>query len=78
MSSNNQLIVTKKKEKFEVHLNSCVGNDFTPDKESLLKTFNSILHAIRFANNYCNEYPYVEYGTYVCPSCYKEIGEKEK
>ena len=69
MSANNQLIIIKKKNKFEVHLNSCVDNDFESSKETLLKTFNSILHALRFANEYCEE-EMIEYGTYTHPSCW--------
>jgi len=79
MSANNQIIILKKKDKFEVHENLCVDNDFESSKESLLKEFNSILEAIKFANEYCNEYPFVEYGTYVHPSCWeKELNRNKK
>jgi len=72
MSANNQIVILKKDEKFEVHINSCVDNDFKSSKKTFLKRFNSVLHALRFANEYCNEYPYVEYGVYTHPSCWEK------
>jgi len=68
MSSNNQLIILKEKD-FEVHENLCYDNDFEASKETLLKKFKTLKEAIRFANEYCNEYPYVEYGYHICDSC---------
>ena len=53
MSANNQIIILKKNEKFEVHENLCVDSDFESSEETLLKRFNSVLHALRFANEYC-------------------------
>ena len=50
MSANNQLIITKKKGKFEVHENLCVDNDFTPNKNTLLKSFPTLPKAIKYAN----------------------------
>ena len=68
MSSNNQLIILKKKQ-FEVHENLCVDNDFKSNKKTLLKKFKKFSDAIRFAKQYCDEYPYVEYGYHICDSC---------
>ena len=63
MSANNQLIILKNKEgEFEIHENGCVDNDFEPDKESLLKKRDTLIESIKYAKEYCNEYPYVEYG----------------
>ena len=61
MSSNNQIVICKKKE-FEVHENLCVDNEFNPNKNTLLKKFKTLIGAIKYANKYCNEFPYVEYG----------------
>jgi len=72
MSSNNQLIILKNsKGKFEVHHNLCIDNPFIPDKHSLLKTELNLVDAIKFSKDYCNEYPYVEYGFTVDDSCLK-------
>ena len=68
MSSNNELVIIKKRVRisnkfiYEVYLNLCVDNLFKPNKKTLLKTFKNILNAIRFAQKYCNEWPYIEYG----------------
>lgn len=69
MSSNDQLIILKnekrKKDKFEVHHDPCVDNVFIPKYKgykTLLKRFLTLIEAIKFAKEYCNEYPYVEYG----------------
>ncbi len=65
MSANNQLVVLKnKKEKFEIHINWCVDNDFVPSKESLLNVEEKLESAIKFANKYCNE-NMIEYEVYV-------------
>ena len=77
MSANNQVVILKKKEKFEAHINNCVDNDFESPEETLLKRFNSVLHALRFANEYCNEYPYVEYGYHIDDSCLEEKWKKK-
>lgn len=71
MSTNNQLIILKKGEYFEVHENLCVDNDFIPSKETLLKRLKTLVIAIRFANMYCKIYPGVEYGYYIKDSCLK-------
>jgi len=68
MSTNNQLIIIKKKE-FEVHENLCVDNDFEPSKDTLLKKFKTLKEAIKFANEYCNEWPGVEYGYWISEEC---------
>lgn len=73
MSINNQLVITKKNKKFEVHENFCVDNDFEPDKDSFLKSFSTLEEAIKYANEYCNEWPYVEYGYHICNNC---LGKK--
>ena len=36
-----------------------------PSGDRLEKTFKTLEEAIRFANDYCNEYPYVEYGYHI-------------
>jgi len=63
MSSNNQLIILKNKKvkrfPFEVHHNLCVDNDFEPSKDTILKKFKTLVGAIKYANEYCNEYSYV-------------------
>ena len=71
MSTNNQLVILKNKELFEVHENLCVDNTFHPTKQSLLGEFITLQKAIEFANKYCNEYPYVEYGYYIQDNCLK-------
>lgn len=72
MSSNNQLIIMKVKNEFCVFHDLCVDNDFEPSKDTLLKKEDTLEKAIRFANEYCNEYPYVEYGYYIDDSCLEE------
>ena len=71
MSANNQLIILKQKGKFSVHMNYCVDNEFKPSKNSLLKEFSTLKEAIKYSNEYCREYPYVEYGYTICDSCLK-------
>jgi len=70
MSSNNQLIILKKKDEFQIHHHLCVDNDFTPSEDSLLGSEDTLELAIKFANEYCQK-EIVEYGTYVSPSCYR-------
>lgn len=69
MSTNNELIILKgkhKKEPFEVHENFCVDNDFFPvrdgEDKTFIKGFKTLIQAIRFAKERCNEYLGVEYG----------------
>jgi len=71
MSANNQLIIIKKGIWFEVHENICVDNEFFPCAETLRKRFKSLESAIKFANKYCSEYPYVEYGYRIDNNCLK-------
>lgn len=71
MSTNNQLIILKSKEGIEVHENMCVDNDFTPNNSTLLKSCKTLKESIKFANKYCSEYPYVEYGYHICDDCLK-------
>ena len=62
MSANNELIIIEKgKRKYEIHLNDCVDNEFTPSEETLLCTQASLRKAIEWANKYCRE-NIVEYG----------------
>jgi hypothetical protein len=76
MSSNNQLIIIKKKGKYQVHENSCVDNDFKANKDTLLKEFNIIEWALKFCNQYMKE-NLVEYGIYAHPSCWGKSRNKE-
>ena len=62
MSTNNQLVIIEKENKFFIHENSCVDNDFKSTKDNLLKIENTLRDAIKWAEEYCNTYPYVEYG----------------
>lgn len=62
MSANNQVVIVEKKGKFYIYENWCVDNEFKPSKNNLLKIENDLRKAIKFAEKYCNEYPYVEYG----------------
>ncbi len=70
MSTNNQLIIKKKKGYFEVHHQLCVDNDFQPNKGSLLSKFKSLQEAIKFCNRYIRKEP-VEYGYYILENCLK-------
>jgi len=70
MSTNNQLVVLKEKDKFELHENFCVDNDFEPSKETLLKSFDVLETAIKYANEYCQE-EIVEYGYVIRDECLK-------
>jgi len=71
MSSNNQLVIVKKREVYEVHENICVDNPFRCNKNNLLKSFKTLKKAIKFANEYCDTY-YVEYGYHIDNSCLKD------
>ena len=75
MSTNNQLIILKRKQ-FEVHENSCVDDDFEPRykgaKRTLLKKAKTFIEATKFANEYCKE-NYVEYGCRIVDSCFRRI-----
>lgn len=75
MSANNQLIITRKKDKFQIHENFCMDNDFEPDKASLLKTEKTLEEAIKFANKYCQE-NIVEYGYHISNNCLTGGGKK--
>jgi len=72
MSSNNQLVILKKGKWFEVHHNLCVDNDFHPSKNNLLAKEKTLVEAIKYANDYCNE-EMVEYGYYVDISSIEEM-----
>lgn len=65
MSTNNCLYIRKTKKGFEVHHNICVDNEFKPNKETLLKVEKTLQEAIKYAQEFCNEYPYVEYGYFI-------------
>ena len=62
MSSNNQVVILKKEGKYEIHHHLCVDNDFEPSEDSLLRKEDSLVEAIKYAQKFCNKYPYVEYG----------------
>ena len=63
MSSNDELIILEKKKKFYIYHNLCVDNDWEFDKrEKPLAIKDNLREAIIFAKDFCNEYPYVEYG----------------
>ena len=68
MSANNELVILVRK-KIEVHINFCVDNDFVPSQNTLLKKFDELLNAIRYANNYCDE-KMIEYGFRLDYSCF--------
>lgn len=69
MSTNNEVIILKnKKGKFEIHENFCVDNDFEPDKDTLLKIKDTLIEAIKYANEYCRT-EIVEYGYEIDDSC---------
>ena len=72
MSSNNQLIILKEKDKFEVHENPCVDNEFIPNEETLLESHLTLDEAIKYANDYCKKWPEVEYGYRIDDSCLGE------
>lgn len=61
MSANNQLVILKKEDCFEIHLNGCVDKDFIPSNNSLIDIEDSLELAIKFANKFCME-EIVEYG----------------
>lgn len=62
MSSNDQIVIIKRRGKYEVHHNYCVDNEFKPNKFTLEGKRDTLVEAIRYAKELCNEYPYVEYG----------------
>lgn len=72
MSANNELLIIKEERGFCVYENLCVDNDFIPDEESLLKSFSTLPRAIKYANDYCREYPGVEYGYSIDYNCLEE------
>jgi len=75
MSTNNQIVIIKKKGKFQVHENNCVDNEFKSSKDTLLKELKTLGLALKFCHKYINE-NLVEYGIYAHPSCWE--GEKEE
>ena len=72
MSSNNELVIIKEKGKYIVHINSCVDNDFIPSKDTLLKKVDTLVEAIKYAKEYCNDWPYVGYNYYIDDSCLED------
>ena len=72
MSSNDMLMILKKKGNFEIHHDLCVDNNFTPRKSSLVRIEKTLIEAIKFANEYCEE-EIVEYGYHIQDSCLKEV-----
>ena len=75
MSTNNQVIILKKKGIFEVHENICVDNDFKSSKETLLHKNKILEDACSFANKYQQE-NIVEYGIYLHPNCWEKESKK--
>ena len=73
MSTNNALVITKK-QKFEIHENLCYDNDFEPNKNTLIGEEDTLIDAIKFAKEYCQE-NLVEYGYSISDSALeKESG----
>ncbi len=70
MSANNQLVIIKVKNKFEIHENSCIDNNFKPNKDSLIKKEETLEESIKFANKYCQT-EIVEYGYHIDDGCLK-------
>ena len=52
MSTNNQVIIIEKGNKFFIHENLCVDNDFKPNKNNLLTIKESLRDAIKYAEEY--------------------------
>ena len=74
MSTNNQLIILKEGNYFCIHEDACVDNPFEQDKESLIGKKDTLVDAIKFAKEYCNE-NLVEYGYSISDSALeKESG----
>ena len=72
MSSNDQLVITKKEEDFCIHHNLCVDNDFRATKGNLIASRKTLKAAIKYAQKFINTYPYVEYGYSILDSCLRE------
>ena len=48
MSANNRLVILKnKKGEFEIHIDSCVDNEFFPNHNSLLTKESCLIDAIK-------------------------------
>lgn len=77
MSSNNILIIRKSKKGFEIHHNLCVDNPFRASKKTLLKIRPSLIKAIKYAQRFCSEYPYVEYGYFIELNALTECKKRE-
>ena len=71
MSSNNQLVILKKKDLFEIHENSCVDNSFKANKNSYLNSRKYFEEACKFAQKYQRE-NIVKYGIFIDPSCWSK------
>lgn len=81
MSANNEVVILKEKGVFEVHENPCVDNEFEPSKNTILFRFSTLIEAIKKAKEYCNEYPYVEYGFTIWDSALEDsqnVGSEEE
>lgn len=72
MSSNNQVVIIERRKGYYIYINNCVDNDFIASKSNFLYKTDNLKEAIKWAESYCNEYPYVEYGYRVV------LEEKEK
>ena len=62
MSANNEVVIIERKDGFYIYENLCVDNDFKVTKDNLIEIKKDLRDAIIWAQKYCNEYPYVEYG----------------
>ena len=61
MSANNEIVILKSGNMFEVHHNGCVDNPFNPSERTLLHATNDLELAVRMANKFMSE-NIVEYG----------------
>jgi len=75
MSSNDMLVILKKKGLFEIHHDLCVDNEFKSNKSTLLSKKSDLIEAIKFAKDYCNE-EMVEYGYSIHDNCLTKKGGK--
>ncbi len=61
MSSNNQIIIRKEKEKWIVYHDLCVDNEFEFDKKYIIGKGNNMEEAVKIANDFIKENLF-EYG----------------
>ncbi len=75
MSANNQLMILKQKNKYEIWEDHCVDNEFNTETATRLSFQTTLKKAIIFANKYCSE-NIVEYGYHIDVSCLTEPKEE--